>query len=112
MLTRHILTIASIKRQWPIPINKMKLLFQKPNSFLQATVSLLILLYPSIIYAQDVDRVTGRAQIAVPLGEITAGDISIPISVWHHGNALRVSEGEGTCGLGWNLSLNYAVSRN
>jgi YD repeat-containing protein len=61
--------------------------------------------------AQSVDLITGRLQYSVPVGGIQANDISIPISIAHHGGALQVPEGDGSCGLGWNLSVGGAVTR-
>lgn len=75
----------------------------------------LILLLPLLCIqyctAQSVDLLTGRAQVSIPLWTISNADLSVPISVWHHGGALRVQEGEGSCGMGWNLSAGGAVSR-
>src|SRR5437879_8129924 len=85
---------------------------KRTQHYLLPLAGILLILIPGLTKCQDVDRLTGRAQISVPLGEIGAVDISIPVSLWHHGNSLRVTEGEGTCGMGWNLSLNYSVSRN
>lgn len=74
-----------------------------------AAIQFLVPAYNCI--AQSVDPLTGRAQVSIPLWTISNADISIPISVWHHGGALRVQEGEGSCGMGWNLSASGAVSR-
>jgi YD repeat-containing protein len=63
------------------------------------------------VFAQSVDLLTGRAQVSIPLWTISNADLSVPISIWHHGGALRVEEGEGSCGLGWNLSIGGAVYR-
>lgn len=61
--------------------------------------------------AQEVDLLTGRAQVSIPLWTLSYGDLDVPISVWHHGGALRVEEAEGSCGMGWNLSAGGAVHR-
>lgn len=60
---------------------------------------------------QTVDLLTGQAQASVPIWDLTYGDISVPISLYHHGNAVRVEEGEGAFGVGWNLVAGGAVSR-
>jgi hypothetical protein len=63
------------------------------------------------VTGQSVDLLTGRAQVSIPLWTISYSDVSVPISIWHHGGAIRVEEGEGSCGLGWNMSAGGAVSR-
>ncbi len=84
----------------------------RPKSSMRYVVLACALLSNSAIQAQSVDLLTGRAQVSIPLWTISNADISIPISVWHHGGALRVQEGEGSCGMGWNLSAGGgAVSR-
>ncbi len=54
---------------------------------------------------------TGRLEMSIPLGKLEANDISIPISVYHSGGSLRVPEGEGDCGMGWNLSAGGGITR-
>lgn len=61
--------------------------------------------------AQSVDLLTGQAQVSIPIWTLTYGDLSIPVSLYHHGNAVRVEEGEGAFGVGWNLAAGGAVSR-
>ncbi len=60
---------------------------------------------------QSVDFLTGSLQYSIPLGEVAANDVSVPISVGQHGNALTVAEGEGDCGMGWSLSAGGAITR-
>ncbi len=61
--------------------------------------------------AQSVDLLTGRLQYGIPLGQLSAGDISIPISISHHGGAIGVAEGEGDCGVGWSLAAGGSITR-
>lgn len=61
--------------------------------------------------AQSVDLLTGRANVSVPLYTIEYGGVAIPISMWHHGSSVMVEEGEGSCGIGWNLSVGGSVHR-
>jgi len=61
--------------------------------------------------AQSADLLTGNLQYGIPLGEVSANDISIPVRISQHGNALTVAEGEGDCGMGWSLSAGGAVTR-
>ncbi len=84
---------------------------KKFRSFPLVAVVAIWLAHPFVSLSQSVDPLTGRAQVSIPLWTISNGDISIPISAWHHGGALRVDEVEGSCGLGWNLSAGGAISR-
>ncbi len=72
---------------------------------------LTILLFTSTGLSQSVDPLTGRLQFSIPITTLQANDIAIPISIYHHGGALAVPEGEGACGLGWNLSVGGSISR-
>lgn len=75
------------------------------------TIILVVMLMAVQAFGQSVDPLTGRARVSIPLWTINYAGVSVPISVWHHGGALRVEESEGSCGLGWNLSIGGAVSR-
>ena len=70
---------------------------------------LAILLLPCI--GQSVDPLTGRAVVSIPLGRISAYDLSAGVSLSHHGGALRVNEGPGHAGMGWNVSMGGSISR-
>ncbi len=63
------------------------------------------------VNAQSVDLVTGGLQFAIPLGELRSNDISVPVTLAHHGNAIAVAEGDGDCGLGWNIMAGGSVTR-
>ncbi|MBX2963969.1 MAG: PKD domain-containing protein [Cyclobacteriaceae bacterium] len=76
-----------------------------------SAITLFILAHVHVVNSQVVDPVSGRFQLSIPLGSIQALDVSVPVGIYHHGNALRVSEGGGACGLGWNLSVGGAVTR-
>ena len=62
-------------------------------------------------YTQSVDPLTGRAIINLPLGEINTLDLSTSVSLSHHGGALRVNEGQGNAGMGWNVNMGGSISR-
>src|SRR5687767_6837559 len=64
-----------------------------------------------LVSAQTVDPLSGRLQFSIPLGGIQANDVAVPISIYNHGDAIRVAEGEGACGMGWGLSIGGGVSR-
>lgn len=63
------------------------------------------------LIGQSVDPLTGRAQMSVSLFGLSYGGITVPVSISHHGSAMRVREGEGACGIGWNLNAGGAVTR-
>ncbi|MFM8913620.1 MAG: hypothetical protein ACKOE6_12015, partial [Flammeovirgaceae bacterium] len=62
-------------------------------------------------FAQSADPLTGRLQYSVPIGNIQALDLNIPIGLYHHGNAVQVAEGNDDAGLGWSLSGSGSVTR-
>jgi hypothetical protein len=66
---------------------------------------------PLVAPAQQVDPLTGRLQMSIPIGALQANDISIPISIYNKGTSIEVAEGENDCGLGWGLSAGGAVTR-
>lgn len=51
---------------------------------------------------QDVDPMTGRAIIRVPLNGVKAFDLGVSLGLSHHGGSLKVNEGPGNAGMGWN----------
>jgi hypothetical protein len=61
--------------------------------------------------AQSVDPLTGQLQFSVPLGQLSAIDISVPVEAVYHGNALSVEDVESSCGLNWSLKFGGAVTR-
>lgn len=61
--------------------------------------------------SQSVDPLTGRAVINLPLAGISAYDLSASVTLSHHGGALRVGEGPGNAGMGWNVSMGGYVTR-
>jgi hypothetical protein len=72
---------------------------------------IILLLNFSNVHSQSVDLLTGNLQYGIPLGAASANDISIPVGISQHGNALTVAEGEGDCGMGWSLSAGGAITR-
>jgi len=76
--------------------------------FILLTISILV---PRSALSQDVDPLTGRAIINIPLGSISALDLSVSVSLSHHGGALRVTEGAGSAGMGWSVVSGGSVSR-
>lgn len=60
---------------------------------------------------QSVDPLTGRAQIGIPIGKISALDLTVSVGLSHHGGALQVNEGPGNAGMGWSVDMGGSVSR-
>ncbi len=58
-----------------------------------------------------VDPLTGRAAISIPIWQVSAGDLSAPVSISYSGNGVKVEEGEGSAGMSWNLSAGGSISR-
>ena len=58
-----------------------------------------------------VDYCTGIPNITVPLYEIIADDITIPVTLTYHASGLKPKEGCGPAGIGWTLNLEPSVSR-
>ena len=85
----------------------------KTNTFVKMKL-LLFFVFSFIIFnctAQSVDPLTGRAIVNLPLGSVSALDISVGVSLSHHGGALRVAEGPGNAGMGWNVNMGGSISR-
>lgn len=80
--------------------------------FIQTQLCLWLILFGGLMATgQSVDLLTGRLEYGVPLGSVSANDISVPVVISQHGNALAVSEGEGDCGMGWGLSAGGSITR-
>ncbi|HLZ16537.1 MAG TPA: hypothetical protein VKQ08_05830, partial [Cyclobacteriaceae bacterium] len=69
-------------------------------------LALLILLSISqVLRAQDVDPLTGRAIVNISLASVSFQDLSVGVGLSNIGGALRVSDGPGNAGMGWNVSF-------
>ena len=58
-----------------------------------------------------VDHCTGIPDITIPLYEIVAGEVSIPVTLSYHASGLKPKERSGYAGTGWTLNLAPSVSR-
>ncbi|MBS1743531.1 MAG: hypothetical protein JST81_10895 [Bacteroidetes bacterium] len=54
---------------------------------------------------------TGAASVRIPLYEIQAGDIKLPISVNYSSNGIRVNDIPSRVGLGWNLIAGGVITK-
>lgn len=55
---------------------------------------------------------TGLVNIEIPLYEVRAGDLVLPITLSYHASGLKVKEEDGWIGLGWSLHAEPSVSRS
>ncbi len=88
-------------------MNALKYLHRVPGQGILLITALISL----TAKAQEVDLLTGRLRMSLPIGMLQANDVSIPISIYHHGTSLQTADGQGACGLGWGLSAGGAVHR-
>lgn len=59
-----------------------------------------------------VNHFTGLANISIPIFEIQAGDITVPITLSYHTGGIKVTEHSGWVGLGWSLEPGGTISRS
>src|SRR5262245_39359471 len=59
----------------------------------------------------QVDNVSGKAIVAIPIAKLTSGNLSANIAVGYSGGGLKVYEGEGSAGMSWSLSAGGAITR-
>ena len=64
-----------------------------------------------MFHSFPVDHCTGVPDIRIPLYEIVAGDITLPVTLSYHASGLKPHEGSGLAGTNWSLSLEPTVSR-
>lgn len=58
-----------------------------------------------------VSHCTGIPDITIPLYEIVAGDVTIPVTLSYHASGLKPKEQSGIAGTGWSLNLEPSVRR-
>lgn len=61
--------------------------------------------------ALDVNLLTGSAQVSIPIGVLTSGDIVYPVSFNYWGGGVKVDDYGQRFGLGWSFSAEAAVRR-
>jgi len=88
------------------------------TSFARAQTNLPVVIPPSPnaaslgIYGQiPVSLFSGLPQISIPLGNVTAGDISVPVSLNYHGGGVRLDHHPGWAGLGWDVNAGGIITR-
>jgi hypothetical protein len=61
---------------------------------------------------QYVDLTTGKAQINIPIANLSGSGISMPVSLFYDGGGRKVDEYASSVGLGWDLSIPYSIQRS
>ncbi|MGX5689532.1 hypothetical protein [Arcticibacter tournemirensis] len=95
-----ITSIASSYAQTTIPLDVPRVVPISPT----ATAMEKYLSYP-------VDHCTGIPNITIPLYEIVAGEVTIPVSLSYHASGLKPKDGSTLAGTGWTLNLEPSVTR-
>jgi len=60
---------------------------------------------------ENIDLYTGRTNVNIPLYTLTAGELSVPISISGSLNSHKVNDYGSWAGLGWNLSAGGSITR-
>lgn len=58
-----------------------------------------------------VNHNTGIPDISIPFYEITAGGLSLPVTLQYHGGGFRINEQAARTGLGWSISSDLQIVR-
>jgi len=53
---------------------------------------------------------TGTFSYSIPIGNVSAGSVSLPVSIDYHSGGNRVGDPASNVGLGWNLSVGGSIS--
>lgn len=54
---------------------------------------------------------TGASTVNIPVYTMSAGQMSLPVSLSYYGNGVKTKDIEGTAGMGWQLNVGGQVSR-
>ncbi len=54
---------------------------------------------------------TGVPDISIPLYNISAGNVSLPVSLSYHASGIKVADEAGRTGLGWSLIAGSSITR-
>jgi hypothetical protein len=58
-----------------------------------------------------VDPLTGQAQVSVPLGAVSYGSLTVPVTLSYDARGVKPQSSEGIAGMNWNLFAGGQVSR-
>ena len=76
-----------------------------------ACVAALIMMKAQSQPQVPVDPFTGKAQVAIPIWTLKTNSIEAPVVLSNTGGGMKVTEGEGNAGIGWNVIAGGSVSR-
>lgn len=69
--------------------------------------------FPKQVKSQEVDvnHFTGSPLVEIPIYSVTVGDITVPIKLVYQSSGVKVKDGEGTAGIGWNVYAGGSIVR-
>ncbi|HEY1167266.1 MAG TPA: hypothetical protein VGE90_18965, partial [Chitinophaga sp.] len=59
----------------------------------------------------EVNQFTGVPEISIPLYEIQAGDLKVPVFIRYHASGIKITDNASWVGLGWALEAGGMISR-
>jgi hypothetical protein len=74
----------------------------------------LVYIYNGNILAQSlvgVNPLTGTLNLAIPIYQISKGDVNIPVTLVYGGRGVKPKDVEGTAGIGFNISAGGQINR-
>ena len=84
------------------------------NTLHRSAITVLFSLSCLVASAQPdvpVDPLTGKAQVFIPIGSVSAGSLSASASLAYDGGGVKMGESEGEAGMGWSLVAGGAITR-
>jgi hypothetical protein len=77
---------------------------------------LLTTLFVNTVFSQTTDIVsvnpnTGTASVVIPIYSINRGGVSFPVSLGYSATGIKIKDGNGTAGLGWQLIAGGQITR-
>lgn len=59
----------------------------------------------------EVNLFTGVPDISIPLYEVQAGDLKVPVSLKYHASGIKITDNASWVGLGWSINAGGLISR-
>ncbi|NQZ75143.1 MAG: hypothetical protein HRT61_03385 [Ekhidna sp.] len=81
------------------------------HSFLLFFVILLTVSSLSAQSVVSVNQYTGAAQATIPLWTVSSGQLGVPVMLGYSSNGIRVDQGSGSAGVGWQISAGGQITR-
>lgn len=82
-----------------------------PSSYSTFAGDVVTASYSSVDNIVSVNESTGTANVVIPLYTIKTAHINFPINLTYSANGIKATDVEGNAGMGWNVSLGGAVTR-